>query len=259
MAMPVLQTSISLLISGISAARRAASSGGIALKQIANSAKAKALGAINSLLKSVFFSGLDAAKDVIAQSNSIVSQLRAGAISTAAQIDELINKASSAIAEGIASQLRRYDEQEMGVRFNPLIETVLGGAAGSLEGGLYALYAYLTPDRVASEGLRGTQDGAITAAGNAESSISSAVQSSLSTIEIGREFQEELNMADAIFDFWNEPSLWNAIVSIGRILGSVVAGGLVNGFQAGAGIGGLINVNINHHVGLLNIALGGEL
>jgi hypothetical protein len=81
------------------------------------------------------------------------------------------------------------------------------------------------------------------------------VATSESDIEDIAALSEDTGLGEALISLVEEPSLYTAVTSVIAVLSTIV-GSLTDAVATGAGIGGLIEVNIRHHVGLYSVIQG---
>ncbi|MFC6793378.1 hypothetical protein ACFQFH_02385 [Halobaculum halobium] len=122
----------------------------------------------------------------------------------------------------------------MATGVTPLAGSFVGSTPASLEAGLNFFYAYLTPERVAENGLRGDTNAAMSAATDASHSIASEAEDTQGIIEDAKEFGDSFSLTESVYRLWNDPSLWEVAKTIGSVV-LFVAGGVVDAFATGGG------------------------
>ncbi|WP_435125635.1 PKD domain-containing protein [Halobaculum sp. D14] len=255
MARPTISTSLELLLTVVSITKKVAKGVGIGTKAVLATAKSKATDAVKTILKGMLGRAVDAMAEIDYEANTIVGKIIDGTLDTVEAVNEAVEEASDRLANQVGKSLQRYDEVGMSTGIATMTGTFVGSTAGSLYAGVLFLYEFLSPDRVVKNGLRGDTNAATSAANQAGMSIASEAEDTQGLIQDAKEFGQSFSLTQAVFDLWNDPNLWNVAKTIGSVV-LFVAGGVVNAFATGAGIGALIKINTTHHLGLFDVIRG---
>jgi outer membrane protein assembly factor BamB/chitodextrinase len=278
MASPTIQTVLDLY-SGIKAMSKAASSSvsdsgsvdsstnsasisnstkSIIFDTVSETAQDQAKEGINTLIKYMLGESSNIAGTIEIESNKIVENLFNNTFSTAADVNEAIQDAKSRIAESASIGLQTKIEQgnSLGMPEIPQLKgTIFEDSPVTLDGGLTLMYQALSANNVRSNGLNGSLDGARSAAVEQEQDINIQSRDSQTDIENFKKLSADTGIASALIDLIKSPSFYDVATALLGILNSIV-GSIPDALATGAGIGGLIEINIRHHIGLLGVIRG---
>jgi hypothetical protein len=260
MAAPTIRTVVNLA-AGISSMGKAADSAddiGLIKGEIIETAKEQVINGINSVIKYVLGESSDIAGTVKTEGNKIAEDLLNNGFETAAEVNDVIDTVTSRIVESASVALQTYVEQgnALGTPEVPqLTGTVFEDSPLTLDGGATLMYEALSADRVSSNGLVGSTTTAASAASTARQNIKDVAGSAQSNIEAISGVADEFNIGESLVSLIQDPDIFSGIKTVISVITSLL-GSFIDALATGAGIGGLIEINIRHHVGLYSIIQG---
>ncbi|SHG93917.1 PKD domain-containing protein [Halobaculum gomorrense] len=255
MAMPTINTSMELLLTVVSIAKKISKGVGLGTKAVLATAKSKAKDAVKTILTSMLGRGIDAMSKIDYEANTIVGEIVSGSLDTVAAVNDAVEAAAQRVVDSVSTSIQYYAEARMGAGVAPLVGSFIGATTASLAAGLEFFYGYLSPERVVENGLRGDTNAATSATIDASHSIANEAEDTQALIRDAKEFGESFSLTESVYRLWNDPSLWEVAKTIGSVV-LFVAGGIVNAFATGGGIGALVKINVTHHLGLFNAIRG---
>jgi hypothetical protein len=261
MALPTVQTALELATGALTMTSAASSgSSGTFSQTLASTARDQFQAGINSLIKHTLGESSDIEGTIEIEGSEIAEDLLNNTFATAADVNTAIQEAKDVIAETAATQLQTYIEQGNGLgtpEIPQLTGTVFEDSPITLDGGVTLMYELLSADTVSSDGLSGSTDTALSAGTSTENNIRDQASTSESVIEDLEELSEDTGLAEALINLAEDPNAFTGINGVGAILFSII-GGIPNALATGAGIGGLIEINARHHLGLYSVIQGEE-
>ncbi|QZX99120.1 PKD domain-containing protein [Halobaculum rubrum] len=255
MALPTINTAMELLLTVVSIAKKVSKGVGLGTKAVLSTAKSKAKDAVKTILKGMLGRQIDAMSKIDYEANTIVGEIINGGLDTVAAVNEALEAAAQRVIDSVSTSIQYYAEKRMAAGVAPLAGSFLGSTPASIAAGLEFFYAYLSPERVAQDGLRGDTNAAMSAATDASQSIASEAEDTQGIIRDAKEFGESFSLTESVYRLWNDPSIWEVAKTIGSVV-LFVAGGVVDAFATGGGIGALVKINVTHHLGLFNAIRG---
>ncbi|GAA0203848.1 PKD domain-containing protein [Halobaculum roseum] len=255
MALPTINTAMELVLTVVSIAKKVSQGVGLGTKAILSTAKSKAKDAVKTILKGMLGRKIDAMSKINYEANTIVGEIVAGGLNTIGAVNDAVEAAVQRIIDTVSTSIQYYAETRMAAGVSPLVGSFVGSTPASLAAGIDFLYEFLTPERVAESGLRGDTNAAMSAATDASHSIANEAEDTQGLIRDAKEFGESFSLTESVYRLWNDPSLWEVAKTIGSVV-LFVAGGVVDAFATGGGIGALVKINVTHHLGLFNAIRG---
>lgn len=258
MALPTIKTALSIAMAASATASKAASEGGSLLTQIAQSAKGKAIDAVDEFIKGMLGNAADIEGTIEVEASQLAEELLNNFFSWAAGVQSAIEDIANTLAELVSTRLREYVEEGIQTLPLELKGTPVDDSPVSLQAGVDFFYNLLDVNRVKEDGLSGSTNTALSEASSARSAIESQASTSETQIQDIKDFMSNQSIYDAMVTLVEEPDLESAISAIVSVILTIV-GGLFDAVATGAGIGGLININLDHHIGLLEVSRGDPL
>jgi hypothetical protein len=259
MALPTVQTALELATGALTMSSTASSgSSGTFSQTLASTARDQAQAGINSLVKYTLGQSSDIEGTIEIEGSEIAEDLLNNTFGTAADVNTAIQEAKEVIAETAATQLQTYIEQGNGLgttEIPQLTGTVFEDSPITLDGGVTLMYELLSADTVSTDGLAGSTDTATSAGTSTENNIRDQASTSESTIADFAELSEDTGLAEALINLAEDPSAYTAINGVAAILFSII-GSIPDALATGAGIGGLLEINARHHLGLYSVIQG---
>lgn len=189
---------------------------------------------------------------------TLVSEILSGALSTAREIRDRLDELKSQILEPVADALQLRAEGGFGFTPDPLLTTNLAAYAGSLDAGVQGLYTFLSVERVRENGLSGTTDKALDESYAQQQEIRAQAETAENVIDDAIEFGANSNLPSVLASFSDGISIMDLLRGVSTVVGYFISG-IPTAFATGAGIGGLIEINIRHHLAIYNTIQGDSL